>query len=45
MAFLSPINDISIPQSVQEDLKGKNWTQAMKEEMKTLEKNKTWENS
>ena len=32
-----------IPTSVQEALKDKNWVQAMDEEMKALEKNRTWE--
>ncbi|RDX93317.1 hypothetical protein CR513_24442, partial [Mucuna pruriens] len=32
-----------MPTSVQEALKDENWVQAMKEEMKVLEKNLTWE--
>ena len=42
-SFLSAINSIRIPTSVQEALKDENWVRAMNEEMKALEKNETWE--
>ena len=41
--FLTTINSISIPQTLQEALRNKNWLHAMKEEMNALERNKTWE--
>ena len=39
--FLTTLDSIDIPKTIQEALKDKNWTQAMKEEMTVLEKNKT----
>ncbi|KAL0410895.1 UNVERIFIED_CONTAM: Retrovirus-related Pol polyprotein from transposon RE1 [Sesamum latifolium] len=42
-AFLTTLNSISIPRTLQEALKDKNWIDAMREEMHALEKNKTWE--
>ena len=41
-SFLSAIDSIRIPTSIQEALKDENWVRAMNEEMKTLEKNETW---
>ena len=41
--FLTTLNPIPIPQTLEEALKDKNWVQAMREEMNALEKNKTWE--
>lgn len=40
--FLTTINSISTPQTLQEALRNKNLLQTMKEEMTTLERNKTW---
>jgi len=42
-SFLSAIDSIRIPTSVQEALKDENWIQAMNEEMSALERNETWE--
>ena len=42
-SFLSAIDSIRIPTSVQETLKDENWIQAMNEEMSALERNETWE--
>jgi len=42
-SFLSAIDAIRVPTSVQEALKDENWIQAMNEEMSALEKNQTWE--
>ena len=42
-SFISAIDSIRIPTTVQEALKDKNWVQAMNEEMRALEKNGTWE--
>ncbi|RDX62730.1 hypothetical protein CR513_58903, partial [Mucuna pruriens] len=42
-SFIIVIDVIKIPISVQEALKDENWVQVMKEEMKALEKNSTWE--
>ena len=42
-SFISAIDSIRVPASVQEALKDKNWIQAMNEEMHALEKNGTWE--
>ena len=42
-AFLINLNTITIPTSLSEALSNKKWKQAMNEEMKALEKNKTWE--
>ncbi|RDX96282.1 hypothetical protein CR513_21082, partial [Mucuna pruriens] len=41
--FIIAIDAIKTPASVQEALKDENWIQAMKEEMKALKKNSTWE--
>lgn len=37
-SFISAIDSIRVPASVQEELKDKNWIQAMNEEMHALEK-------
>ena len=42
-SFLSTIDSIKIPTSVQEALKDENWIRAMNEEMSALERNETWE--
>lgn len=42
-SFISAIDSIRVPTSVQEALKDKNWIQAMNEEMHALEKNGTWD--
>ncbi|RDX85953.1 putative mitochondrial protein, partial [Mucuna pruriens] len=42
-SFIVAFDAIKTPTSVQETLKDENWVQAMKEEMKALEKNSTWE--
>ena len=42
-SFLSTIDSIIIPISVQETLKDENWVRNMNEEMRALEKNETWE--
>ncbi|RDX70624.1 hypothetical protein CR513_50118, partial [Mucuna pruriens] len=42
-SFITTIDAIKTPTSVQEDLKDENWVQAMKEEMEALKKNSTWE--
>ncbi|RDX96269.1 hypothetical protein CR513_21093, partial [Mucuna pruriens] len=42
-SFIVVIDAIKTPTSVQEALKDENWVQAMKEEMKALKKNSTWE--
>ncbi|RDY00756.1 hypothetical protein CR513_16020, partial [Mucuna pruriens] len=41
-SFIVVIDAIKTPTLVQEGLKDENWVQAMKEEMKALEKNSTW---
>ncbi|RDY03703.1 hypothetical protein CR513_12680, partial [Mucuna pruriens] len=41
-SFIVSVDAIKTPTSTQEALKDENWTQAMKEEIKTLEKNSTW---
>jgi len=41
-SFLSAIDAIRVPTSIQEALKDENWIQAMNEEMSALEKNQTW---
>ncbi|RDY07687.1 hypothetical protein CR513_08168, partial [Mucuna pruriens] len=41
--FVVAFDAIKTPTSIQEALKDENWIQAMKEEMKVLEKNSTWE--
>ncbi|RDX66752.1 putative mitochondrial protein, partial [Mucuna pruriens] len=43
ISFISTIIAIKTLISIKETLKDKNWVQAMKEEMKVLEKNSTWE--
>ncbi|RDX78018.1 putative mitochondrial protein, partial [Mucuna pruriens] len=42
-SFIIVINAIKISTLVQEALRDENWVQAMKEEIKALEKNSTWE--
>ena len=42
-SFLSAIDSIRIPTSVQEALKDQNWIQAMNEEMSVLERIETWQ--
>jgi len=42
-SFLSTIDSIRIPTSVQEALKYENWIRAMNEEISALERNETWE--
>ena len=43
-AFVSELmNQIPVPQTVQEALRDENWRKAMGEEMLALEKNKTWD--
>jgi len=41
-SFLSAIDSIRIPTSVQEALKDENYIRAMNEEMNALERNETW---
>lgn len=41
--FLSQVVPLAIPKIVEEALQDQNWVQTMHEEMKALEKNKTWE--
>jgi len=41
-SFLSTIDVIRVPTSIQEALKDENWIQAMNEEISALEKNQTW---
>ena len=43
MSFVNQLFAVSIPNSVQEALADPRWKAAMNEEMKSLEKNKTWE--
>lgn len=42
-AFVNQLSAISIPSSVQEALKDPKWREAMNEEMRSLQKNSTWE--
>jgi len=42
-SFVSQLSSISIPSNVQEALADPRWTEAMAEEMTTLEKNNTWD--
>ena len=42
-SFLSAIDSIKIPTSVQEALKDENWIRAMNEEISAFERNETWE--
>ncbi|KAL5555898.1 hypothetical protein UlMin_038134 [Ulmus minor] len=41
--FVNQLSIVSIPNSVQEALADKRWKAAMDEEMKSLQKNETWE--
>jgi hypothetical protein len=43
LAFMNQLSSVSIPNSVQEPLADPRWKEAMNEEMKSLQKNKTWE--
>lgn len=43
MSFVNQLSAVSIPNSVQEALSDPRWKEAMNEEMKSLEKNETWE--
>ena len=42
-SFVNQLSTVSIPTSVQEALADKRWKAAMNEEMKSLQKNETWE--
>ncbi|KAL5543278.1 hypothetical protein UlMin_010988 [Ulmus minor] len=42
-SFVNQLSIVSIPNSVQEALADKRWEAAMDEEMKSLQKNETWE--
>jgi hypothetical protein len=42
-SFVNQLSNVSIPNSVQEALADLRWRAAMNEEMKSLQKNKTWE--
>ncbi|KAL5542564.1 hypothetical protein UlMin_010274 [Ulmus minor] len=42
-SFVNQLSIVSIPNSVQEALVDKRWKAAMDEEMKSLQKNETWE--
>ncbi|KAL5561596.1 hypothetical protein UlMin_031343 [Ulmus minor] len=42
-SFVNQLSIVSIPNSVQEALADKRWKAAMDEEMKSLQKNETWE--
>ncbi|RDX94022.1 hypothetical protein CR513_23645, partial [Mucuna pruriens] len=42
-SFITTIDAIKIPALVQEAIKDSNWVQAMREEIKTLERNSTWD--
>lgn len=42
-SFLSTLNFIGIPQTLQEAFTDRHWVQAIKEDMIALEKNETWE--
>ncbi|KAM7461061.1 hypothetical protein LguiA_029182 [Lonicera macranthoides] len=42
-AFLTSLNSIAIPKTLSEALGDENWRNAMKVEMKALEKNETWD--
>ena len=41
-SFVSQLSSISIPSNIQEALADPRWTEAMVDEMTTLEKNNTW---
>ena len=43
VSFVNQLSAVSIPNSVQEALANPRWKAAMNEEMKSLEKNETWE--
>ena len=42
-SFVNQLSTVSIPNSVQEALVDPRWKAAMNEEMKSLQKNETWE--
>ncbi|CAL9000042.1 unnamed protein product [Prunus brigantina] len=42
-SFVNQLSSVSIPNSVQEALVNSKWKNAMNEEMKSLQKNRTWE--
>ena len=42
-SFVNQLSTVSIPNSVQEALADPRWKAAMNEEMKSLQKNETWE--
>ena len=42
-SFVNQLSTVSIPNSVQEALTDPRWKAAMKEEMKSLQKNETWD--
>jgi hypothetical protein len=42
-SFVCQLSTVSIPSNVQEALKDPKWTQAMNDEMESLQKNSTWE--
>lgn len=42
-SFVNQLSVVSIPNSVQEALRDTRWREAMNEEMKSLQKNSTWE--
>jgi hypothetical protein len=42
-SFVNQLSAVSIPNSVQEALRDPRWKEAMNEEMKSLQKNSTWE--
>ena len=42
-SFVNQLSTVSIPNSVQEALAYPRWKAAMNEEMKSLQKNETWE--
>ena len=41
-AFVSQVDQVTIPESIQEEMKSPKWRQAENEEIKALEKNNTW---
>ncbi|RDY00804.1 putative mitochondrial protein, partial [Mucuna pruriens] len=43
VSFITTIDAIKTPASVQEAIKDSNWVQTMREEMKALERNSTWD--
>jgi Reverse transcriptase (RNA-dependent DNA polymerase) len=42
-AFAHQLSSITVPEKVEDAMKGKEWVQAMQTEMNALEKNSTWE--